>query len=147
MASIFDKIPFQGEQSGWKDTSVWLFGQALLGITDVRVSDDTDRQHVYGAGNKPLYRGTGNKSYSGSITVLRSEIVGLITRARASGYGSLSEIPPFAITRVIHGAGGVPIQTQTIKNAQFTNVQDGIAQGDLMENVQLPFIASDVVVE
>lgn len=144
MASIFDNVPFQGEQAGWKDNSVWLFGQALLGITDVRVNDDTDRQHVYGAGNKPIFRGTGNKAYSGTITVLRSEIVGLMKRALASGYKSLSDIPAFTITRVVHGPGGVPLYTETIKNAQFTNVQSGVGQGDLSEPVQLPFIASDI---
>ena len=51
-----------------------------------------EKEAVYGAGNEPRAVQRGNKSYDGTLTLLKSDVDLLGKAARAAGYASLIDV-------------------------------------------------------
>lgn len=135
-------MKINGKEYSWGDVEVVMLGRPVLGITGIKYKSAQEKEHSYARGNKPHSIQKGNKTFDGSITLLQSEVEALL---RAVGAGkSLEDIAPFDILVTYLPAEGVPIVTDSIKLAEFTECEKALAQGDKKMEVELPFLCLDI---
>ncbi len=82
-------VMINGVVHSWSNLVVNVAGMVVTGITVLNYNDEQQIDDIYGAGQKPIGRGYGRITSSGSITLLREEIESL--RA-ASSTGRLQDI-------------------------------------------------------
>lgn len=133
---------FNSKQYEWANVQVVLFGRVVTGIRSVMYKITQEKEPVYGMGNKPLGIQSGNKAYEGEIGLLQSELEA-IQRA-AGSENDITDIPAFDIHISYVDKMGV-IVNDTIKFAEFTEVEKGMSQGDKFMEITIPFIALDVL--
>lgn len=115
MASTIPMI--NGEAHSWVDMDVNILGRTVEGITSISYGSEQEKSNNYGRGSKPVSRGRGKKTYSGSITLSEAEI-NAIEAALPLGK-DLMDIKPFPIV-VQFNRGGV-FTTHTLLNCEFTS--------------------------
>jgi hypothetical protein len=127
------------------DMTVVLLGQIVTGITNIEVETSQEKEAVYGRGNKPLAIQSGKKSYEGSITLLQSEYSALLKAAKAAN--PLYDVTDIAVDIVWHFNRTLDAveETYNILGAEFTKAKLGMGTGDKNMEIELPFIALDVV--
>jgi hypothetical protein len=115
-----------GRAYGWADITCSPGGIPATGITAIDYDQKRVKDNIYGAGDAPVARGYGKKTYSGKITLSMEEIE---RRRAVSPTGSLSDIPPFTIV-VSYLPDGAPIVTHKLQYCEF--VEDGVSakEGD-----------------
>lgn len=107
----------------------------ISGIRGVEYNEEQEKEVIHGAGAEPLGIGRGNKTYSGSVTLLQSAVQAL---EAASPTKSILDLQ-FNI--VIHYNVGTRMHTDIVLMAEITKVPKWIKQGDKFSEHQLDFIA------
>lgn len=133
------------KQFEWNDISVVILGKIITGITNIEIEEKQDKAPVYGRGAKPLAIQSGQKSYEGSITLLQSEYAALLAAAKASNpaYG-ITDIS-FDITWQFNRTIDSKTETYNITGAEFTSGKLGMGQNDKNMEIELPFMALDLI--
>lgn len=129
-----------GVQHSWASIKVNLLGKTVTGITGVNYDNERDMENLYGAGDEPVARGMGNKTYKGDITLHQYEVVAL---QKACG-GDITSIPPFDI--VVHYAdeNGTGAVTDVIQNCQFKMNSRAWKQGDTKQEIKLDLVVAGI---
>lgn len=131
-------ILINGRQYAWGDITIMLWGQPVfdaIGI-DYKVSQKQD--YLYSTGREPRGVQLGEKEYTGTLTVLQSEIEALNRTARAKGYDSIVGVDADIV--ISYSVDGV-ILIDKIKSCFFSEYNKGMKQGDLKSEHSLPFKA------
>ena len=102
----------------------------------------SDRKKLFATGKKARGIQLGKKEYEGTITVLQSELIAMQTAAKAKGYDDVTDLEFDAIVSYVPESGVV--QTDKIVNLSITEAPYGMKEGDLFQEIALPFIACDV---
>ena len=68
---------FNTKEYEWSDVTVILAGRMIVGFRGVAYTSSQEKEMLYGKGNKPHSMQTGNKSYSGTVTLTQSELEAL----------------------------------------------------------------------
>ena len=84
-----------GKLTGWNSVTVNMLGRDLAGITEIKYNDETKKESVYGAGNRPIGWSEGNYEATASLTLLEEEVRALQT-ALPPGQ-NIQDIAPFDI--------------------------------------------------
>ena len=102
-----------------------ILGVPVASVSSIEYEETQEKTNNYGAGNRPVSRGSGAIECSATIEMSMNDIEAIRTSALD---GSLLKVPAFDIT-VFFGNPQSP-QTHVLKNCEFTN--DGISgsQGD-----------------
>lgn len=134
---------FSTKECAWSHTSVKLLGRTIVGIRGFEFQKDFEKEYVYGAGADPIDINPGNKSYPGSLTLLKYEVDQLNDAAVAAGYEDITEVPHEAIviTSVYKKNQQDQPRTITAMGIAFNNLTVGIQQAAKMTEVNLPFMA------
>lgn len=74
----FDLANFTSSEYAWKDITAVMAGRPVMGITEISWSTKRTTKEVFGKGSDAHTITTGNKSKSGSFTLLQSEYEALI---------------------------------------------------------------------
>lgn len=130
---------FSTKQYAWNAVKVFLFGRLVTGLRGVEYTVKKDKEAVYGAGEEPLAIQTGNKEYSGNITLLQSELEAITKAAKTAGYADLTDIPGFDVQVSYANVGERPT-TDTLVGCEFTEEAKGMKQGDKFMEVSLPIV-------
>ncbi len=130
-----------GVEYSWADLTVNIGGSPVVGITKVDYKDSQQIDNIYGAGQQPVARGYGNITPTASITLLRKEVESI--RA-ASATGRLQDIAPFDMIVAFVPLNGGAIVTHKVRNCQFTEDANAIAQGETKNETTLPLIPSHI---
>lgn len=133
---------FNSKQFEFADIRVSILGASLTGLRGIEYTNKQEKEAVYGAGNEPLSIQRGNKDYSGTLTVLKSDYDAMNTAARAAGYAGIIDVPAkdISLTVVYQGNGSQRLQTDILIGLEFTDASDGMKQGDKFKEIELPFI-------
>ena len=133
-------------ECSWHQSEMKLFGRVIKGIRGWEIKTTRDKEHIYGAGQKPLDIVEGNVGYSGSIKILGHEIDAMNAAAKAAGYEDITELPHEAVVATVRFKKDVTSATtfMTIRGMAFTEVPDGFDQGAKNRELTLPFLAMDV---
>lgn len=100
------------------------------------------KEALFATGKKARGIQLGKKEYEGTITVLQSELIAMQTAAKAKGYDDVTDLEFDAIVSYVPESGVV--QTDKIVNLSITEAPYGMKEGDLFQEIALPFIACDV---
>ena len=134
-------MQFDTREHEWSDVNVILAGRLVTGIRGVSYTSSQEKEALYGKGNKPHAMQRGNKSYSGSIRLLQSELEAL---ERAAGGDALD-----ATFNVVVAYGspvqGAKFSTDLLKGCEITEIPKGLYQNDTFMEIELPVVMLDVI--
>ena len=132
---------FNSREYEWSDVSVVLANRDVTGLRGVSYTATQEKEALYAKGNKPHGIQRGNIAYSGSIRLLQSELNALQV---ASG-GSILNITTDIVVSYGNPTMGDVIHTDLIRGVEFTEEPRAINQNDKFMEIELPFIAIDVI--
>lgn len=104
-----------GTVAGWNNITANMLGRDIEGITELAYSDETKKENIYGAGNKPVGRSSGNYEPKASITLYKEEVDAILA-ALPNGKG-MQDIAPFNIEVAYETDGS--IRKDRIRNVEF----------------------------
>ena len=133
---------FNSREYEWADVSVVINGIDITGIRGIAYSEAQEKEPLYAKGSKPHGIQRGNKSYTGSIRLLQSELLAL---QHASSSGSILDITVDIVVSYGNPSMGDVIHTDLIKGAEFTEAPRALNQNDKFMEIELPIVAIDVV--
>lgn len=125
------------EEFAWSDAQVVLLGKVIEGIVAFSYKKSQSKELRYGRGNQPIGYKRGNKSYEGSITILKSELEAL---KDASEDGDILSLKGFDIVFSYVAEDG-SLKTDVAKFAEFKESEESLKQGDGNGEYELPFLA------
>lgn len=131
---------FNSREYEWSDVSVVLAGRMVTGIRGVSYTSSQEKEALYGKGNKPHSIQRGNKSYSGSIKLLQSELEALQLAAN----GDVLDISFNVVVSYGNPTQGDVITTDLLVGCEITEVPKGLNQNDKFMEIELPLIMLDV---
>lgn len=122
-------------------------GYKLIGAQGFELKKTVDKEHIYGSNDDPIDMNSGNKGYTGSISVLKFESDKFNDAALAAGYADITEVPHTLISAVIQYKKNATdkIRTATVLGIGFTELGNGMEQGAKMTKVALPFLAMKII--
>lgn len=132
----------RGNQIGWGNHKFAVSGNEILGITEVKYRDKTEKELLFGAGSKALGVGVGNESYEGSIKLYRYEIDRILAGI-TTGDKKLTALATQTLTVVAKFDGSSSFTTDVIL-FQFMESGKDLKQGDKMDVVELPLLVVDI---
>ncbi|OUO38480.1 hypothetical protein B5F83_01040 [Muribaculum sp. An289] len=131
---------FNSREYEWADVSVIMAGRDVTGIRAVKYSPSQEKEPLYAKGNKPHGIQRGNKSYSGTITLLQSELEALETAAG----GDALDISFNVVVAYGNPLRGDVIKTDLLVGVEITEIPKGMAQNDKFMEIEIPIIMMDV---
>lgn len=131
-----------GVRHSWASIDFNLFGRTITGITEIKYSQEQEKEDFYGAGNQPVHRGRGNKKATASIKLHAYEINAI--QASLPAGKSLLDIAPFDISVVYTAQGSDQVKEVVIHNCEFTKEEYAMKQGDKNIEVDMPLITSHI---
>jgi hypothetical protein len=134
---------FNSKEYSWADLEIVVFGRKLKGARAVEYKTSKEKEPVYGAGDEPHGIQHGNKSYSGTLTVLQSELEAMTRLARENGFDDITDIEFDVVVAYVPKSGG-PIVSDVVKFASISEIPKGMRQNDKFQEIAMPFIALGV---
>lgn len=131
---------FNSREYEWSDVSVVAAGRMITGLRGVQYTSSQEKEALYGKGNKPHSIQRGNKSYSGSIRLLQSELEAL---ELAAG-GDALDISFNIIVAYGNPSKGDVITTDLLVGCEITEIPKGLNQNDKFMEIELPLVMLDV---
>lgn len=131
---------FNSREYEWSDVTVVLAGRDVTGIRGISYSPAQEKEALYAKGNKPHSIQRGNKSYSGSVRLLQSELLALQGAA-----GDVLDITTDIVVAYGNPSKGDVIHTDLVRGVSFTEVPQAINQNDKFMEIEIPFVALDIV--
>lgn len=130
---------FNSKEYEWSDINVAVAGRVVTGLRGVKYTAKQEKELLYGKGNKPMAIQTGNKDYSGTLTLLQSEYEAL----KASSGGDVLNISFNIVVGYGNPSKGDAITTDSLIGCQITEDDTDWKQGDKFIEKALPFIFLD----
>lgn len=134
---------FDSREFEFADVKVIMLGVELTGLRGLTYKKSQEKEAVYGSGNEPKAIQRGNKTYDGTLMVLKSDFDALNRAAVAAGYEDIVDVPGnlIDITCVYQKPGTASLATTRVLSVDFTEYEDGMQQNDKFKEVSLPFLA------
>ena len=131
-----------GIQHSWANIEVEILGRVVTGITEIMYDSKKVIEDVYGAGDEPIQRGEGNRTYTASITLKQFEVDAIQALV---GSFKIDRIPPFNITVNYRSTLDQPSKTDILRNVQFKNNVRDWKQGQTSGDVKLELAIAGIV--
>ncbi len=132
-------MPNYLKECEWADLKVAIDGKTITGIRNASYKKAWEDEALYGAGNDPIGIQSGNKSYEGSLKLLKNELDALNTAAVALGYSDISDVPNLVITVAYMPKGGRVLKTDTMLGCKIGEINRSMEQGGKFMEIELPF--------
>lgn len=136
-----DLFLINGREYEWADTCLNIGGIEIKGFRKITYKEAMEKEALHAKGRKPRSIQRGNLSYTGSITLTQSEIR---TLKAAAGSRSLLNVKTDIIVAYVPDDSPL-IEVDTIIGVEFTDLEKGLSQGDKFMEVELPFLALDII--
>ncbi len=133
---------FNSKEYAWIDVSLVLLGRPVVGLRGIAYKTKRQKEVLFASGKKGRGIQMGKKEVDGTITILQSEFIALNAAAKAQGFDDITDLEIDAIVSYMPENGIV--QTDKVVNLSFTEGGSDIKEGDLYQEIALPFIALDV---
>lgn len=129
-----------GRNYGWADVSALINGLPFYGITEIEYTDNQEISNVYGAGSRPVSRGYGKITFTGSCTMSMEDLEKL---QKASPTGRIQDLPEFPIVVAYVPETGTLV-THTLKYCRFKNNGRAMKEGDVSFNQKIDLEIGDI---
>lgn len=131
---------FNSREYEWADVSVVAAGRMITGIRGVSYTSSQEKEALYGKGNKPHSIQRGNKTFSGAIRLLQSELEAL---ELAAG-GDALNISFNIVVAYGNPLKGDVITTDLLVGCEITEIPKGLNQNDKFMEIELPLVMLDI---
>lgn len=131
-----------GQEYAWGDVVITLFGQPVLGIRGIDYKQKKNKEALYAAGRYAKSIQHGRRESEGTLTILQSELIALNKSAVAAGYKDILDVDMDILVSYV-GSNGVTTIDRIIK-ASFSELPQGLKEGDMNQEIALPFVALDI---
>lgn len=132
---------FNSQEYEWSSVTAIVAGRNVTGLRGIEYSAAQEKEALYAKGNKPHAIQRGNKSYTGTLTLLQSELDAL---QQAAG-GDALDVRMNIIVSYGNPSRGDVVTTDLLRGVEITEIPKGMKQGDKFMEVALPVIMLDVV--
>lgn len=131
----------------WANITCVVLGRKLTGLRGFELSKKVEKEHVFASGNEPVDIGDGNKTYTGSLKLLKHEVDKLNDAALVAGYADITEVPHPLITITMEYKKLINTERRIITaiGVGFTEITHAMEQNAKMSEVTLPFLAMRIV--
>lgn len=136
------KMRINAREYAWGDVSIVLFGQPVLGIRGIDYNQKKNKEALYAAGRYPKSIQHGRRESEGTLTILQSELIALNKSAIAAGYTDILDVD-MDIQVAYADASGVTTIDRIVK-ASFTELPQALKEGDMNQEIAIPFVALDI---
>lgn len=133
---------FNSKEYAWIDVTLVMLGKPVTGLRGIEYKMKRQKEALFATGKKARGIQLGKKEFEGTITVLQSELIAMQTAAKTKGYDDVTDLEFDAIVSYVPESGVV--QTDKIVNLSITEAPYAMKEGDLFQEIALPFIACDV---
>jgi hypothetical protein len=135
-------MSFDSRQYEFADIKVSILGKRLTTFRGLTTKVSQEKELVYGEGNRPISVQRGNKKFEGTLMCLKSDLDDMNAIARAAGYDSLLDVPGrlIDIDTVYEKELDIAFSSKSCINVEFTEIEDGMKQGDKFKEISLPFV-------
>lgn len=130
-----------GTAYSWSQITFSMFNVPVAGVKSISYNDEQEMQDNFGAGNRPVSRGYGRITCTGSIGLFMEEVKAL---QNASPTGRLQDIPEFDMVVSWLPTGGI-LMTHTLKNVKFKTTPIEVNEGDMEVVVNVDLQISHIV--
>ena len=131
-----------GVRHGWSNIRLNALGRTFTGITEVEYGHKLSIENHYGAGNKVVGRGKGNEEPEAKMKLYKYEVDAIIAALPAGS--KLTDVAPFDVVVSYLPEGGDGLVNDVIRNCQFMEHKVSVKQGDMMIEIDLPLVVSDI---
>ena len=139
-------VQINGREYEWADISIVFGGVVIVGFREIKYKQEREKEQMFAKGRKAQSIQAGNEKVTGSIKFTQSQFEAL---ELATG-GNMLEAKVDII--VSYGAemnaasvASAAISTDTIIGAEFTEYEKGMSQGDKFMEINMPFLALDLI--
>lgn len=127
-------MTFNSKEYKWVDIDLFVNGILITKARGITYKRSKEKEPLHARGEEPIDIVSGNKTYEGSLDVLLS---GLFELEHAMG--DLSD-GVFEIVVSYLPKDGQVIMTKALKFCEFTEIEEGMKQGEKFKEVSLPFL-------
>lgn len=124
------------KQYSWADIDIRIAGYQITTAQSISYKESQTKETVYGKGNEPIGIQRGQKSYSGSITLLQSEYDALVATTKNK---SILDVHFDAVVSYGNSANGDKITTDILQGCEFTDAENKLANNETYMKIELPF--------
>jgi hypothetical protein len=130
---------FDTKECEWSDVTV-AYGGAVIGkLRGIAYGASKNKQHLHAAGDEPISIQSGNRTYKGTLTVLKSAVDSMNDAAlAAAGTDLLDLVVDITVTYKKRGQRG--LRTRQLVGCEITDFEEAMKQGDTMMEIALPFL-------
>lgn len=134
-------IRVNGTEYGWGDILIYMWGQPVLRARAIEYKVTQKQEPLYASGREPHAIQCGEMGYTGSLTVLQSELEAFNRTARAKGYKNIVGMSSDVVVQYMKD--GI-VTVDKVNGACFSEFVKGQKTGDLQSEHALPFNALSV---
>jgi len=135
-------MAFDSREYEWSDITLVLGGRDITGIRGIKHSEKLEGEALYAKGKKPHSIQTGNFSYEGSFIILQSEYEALVIAGKGSALNLRGLSAAIGYGNPLNGDA---MMHKAIVGIQLTEAANDWKQGDKFMEVELPFLATDII--
>lgn len=139
--ALSDLFLINGREYEWADICLNIGGVEIKGFRGVSYKEAMEKEGRYAKGRKAHGIQRGNVTVTGSLTLTQSEIQALKS---AAGTTSLLNVQVDIVVAYIPD-DSAKITVDTIMGVEFTEYEKKMAQGDKFMEIELPFVALDIL--
>lgn len=135
-----------GREYGWGDITLIAGLRDVTNFTGIEYKKEQSKEELYGKGVEPIGVQKGNVKYSGTITMLQSEVNTLQELARTeTGKADILRLNLNAVVCYGNPLEGDVMTVDRLFGIQFTEIPKGMKQGDAKMEIALPFICTKIL--
>jgi hypothetical protein len=131
-----------GIDLGWSSIRLNILGASPNGVTAISYEEKQEKKDNYGAGDKPVSRGYGNKEYTATVTLTSTEVDAI--QAKLAKGQSLTDIEPFDIQVVYQAKGSTKFVRHTLLACEFQNNGRDVKQGDTVIETKFDLVIAGI---
>lgn len=129
-----------GHDYDWGSIIFSFMGRTPAGVTSITYDLDAPKVAQYGTGVSNTGHGVGNEVFTGSISLLQSEVQKL---KNISPNGRITDLPPFSI-KIIYKPEPTKVVTDILKGVMFNKMGVATTQGDTEIVADIELYISDI---
>ena len=137
---------FSTKECAWAHVSVTLLGRTIVGLRGFEFKKTVEKEHLYGAGDKPIDIQSGNQKFEGNLKLLKYEVDMLNDAAKDQDYSDILDVPHdlIVITCDYKKRDNDKTRTITVSGVAFNEMTVTMEQNAKMTEVTLPFLAMNI---
>jgi hypothetical protein len=137
---------FSTKECAWAHVSVTLLGRTIVGLRGFEFKKTIEKEHLYGAGDKPIDIQSGNQKFEGNLKLLKFEVDMLNDAAVNAKYADILDVPhdQIVITCDFKKKDSDTTRTITVSGVAFNELTTAMEQNAKMTEVTLPFLAMNI---